>query len=65
MLHTDLQLSKPKQFHLDKSIGRGVFVTVTQRTHWARENVKKILMQLAKSMRRNKVEYQDIQKIVI
>ena len=63
---TDLQLSKEKkkQFHLDKSIrrGGGGFVTVTQCTHWTRGNAKKILIQLAKSLRRNKVEDQDIQK---
>lgn len=65
---TDLQLSKKKkkQFHLDKSIrreGGGGFVTVTQCTLWTRGNAKKILMQLAKSLRRNKVEDQDIQKL--
>lgn len=64
---TNLQLSKKKKknFHLDKSIRRegGVVVTVTQCTLWTRGNAKKILMQLAKSLRRNKVEDQDIQKL--
>lgn len=32
-MHTDFQLRKPTQFHLDKSIGRGGFVTVTQCVH--------------------------------
>ena len=66
---TDLQLSKKKkkQFHLDKSIrrerGGGGVLTVTQCTLWTRGNAKKILMQLAKSLRGNKVEDQDIQKL--